>query len=54
LECRRGNEKKVNGGLGGLLDGAGLRSVDTGIVLPFLLADIATARGYGTTAGSAH
>ena len=45
--------KRVNGALIGLLAGAGLSSVATGIVLPFLLADIATARGYGTTAGSA-
>jgi predicted MFS family arabinose efflux permease len=44
---------RVNGALVGLLTGAGLSSVATGIVLPFLLADIATARGYGTTAGSA-
>jgi MFS family permease len=36
----------------GLLAGAGLGSVATGIVLPFLLADIATARGYGTAAAT--
>jgi predicted MFS family arabinose efflux permease len=43
---------RVNGALLGLVAGAGLSSVANGIVLPFLLADIATARGYGTTAGS--
>lgn len=37
-----------NASLLGLLAGAGLGSVATGIVLPFLLADISTARGYGT------
>ena len=44
--------RRVNGPLVGLLAGAGLSSVATGIVLPFLLADIATARGYGTGAAS--
>ena len=43
---------RINAPLAGLLAGAGIGAVSTGIVLPFLLADIGTAHGYGTGAGS--
>jgi MFS family permease len=39
---------RVNAPLIGVLAGAGVGSVSTGMVLSFLLADIGTARGYGT------
>jgi MFS family permease len=39
---------RLNAPLIGLLAGAGVGSVSTGMVLPFLLADVSTARGYGT------
>ena len=39
---------RINAPLIGLLAGAGVGSVSTGMVLSFLLADIGTARGYGT------